>query len=115
MNENKAIEILNHFDMQVSAKADGAYQTNIGKVACMVAVKALSEIQEYRVIGTIEECKEAREKQQARKVNNKKPLRDFNDSIYDVKGDCPNCKNNLLLSIHTRYCSECSQKLDWKE
>lgn len=61
MTENEAIEVLNNFDMQVSAKADGAYQSTIGEMACGVAVKALSEIQQYRAIGTIEKCREARE------------------------------------------------------
>lgn len=67
MTENEAIEVLNNFDMQVSAKADGAYQSTIGEMACKVAVKVLAEIQQYRAIGTIEECQEARERQRAKK------------------------------------------------
>lgn len=67
MTENEAIEALNNFDMQVSAKADGAYQTTIGEMACKVAVKALTEIQQYRVIGTVEECREAMGGQRAKK------------------------------------------------
>lgn len=47
MTENEAIEILKDFDKQVSAKADGAYQTNIGKMACNVAIKALEEVQRW--------------------------------------------------------------------
>lgn len=67
MTENEAIEVLNNFDMQVSAKADGAYQTTIGEMACKVAVKALTEIKQYRAIGTVEEYREAMEKQKLKK------------------------------------------------
>lgn len=50
MNEQEAIEILKDFDKQVSAKADGAYQSTIGKMACEAAIAALEEIQRYRAI-----------------------------------------------------------------
>ena len=90
MRENEAIEVLKDFGKQVSVKADGAYQSTIGKKACDVAIKALEEVQqyrkrgvtlesaldnmcdlaaaenlieEYRAIGTPEECRAAMEKQ----------------------------------------------------
>lgn len=65
MTESEAIRVLKDFDAQVTAKADGAYQTNIGKMACDAAIKALEEVQQYRQIGTVEECREAVEKQTA--------------------------------------------------
>lgn len=114
MTENEAIEVLNNFDMQVSAKADGAYQSTIGGMACKIAVKALSEIQQYRAIGMVEECKEARERQRAKKVNNRKMLRDFNKIPYAVRGDCPNCGSVGLLSVNTDYCNACGQHLSWE-
>ena len=61
MNENEAIEVLKDFDKQVTAKADGAYQTDAGKMACDTAIKALVEVQRYRQIGTVEECRAAKE------------------------------------------------------
>ena len=61
MNENEAIEVLKDFDKQVTAKADGAYQTDAGKMACDTAIKALEEVQQYRQIGTVEECRAAKE------------------------------------------------------
>jgi len=57
MTENEAIEVLKDFDKQVAAKADGAYQSTIGKMACKVAVTALEEIQQYRALETAEELK----------------------------------------------------------
>lgn len=50
MTENEAIEVLKDFGKQVSAKADGAYQSTIGEKACDIAIKALKEIQKYRKI-----------------------------------------------------------------
>ncbi len=59
MTESEVIRVLKDFDAQVTAKADGAYQTNIGKMACDAAIKALEEVQQYRTIGTVEELKAA--------------------------------------------------------
>lgn len=87
MNENEAIEVLKDFDKQVTAKADGAYQTDVGKMACDTAIKALEEVQRYRKIGTVEECRAAREKQTA-----KRP--DYEGDGYDY---CPNCGQKIRL------------------
>ena len=56
MTEQEAVEILKDFDKQVSVKADGAYQSTIGEMACKVAINALEEIQQYRAIGAAEEA-----------------------------------------------------------
>lgn len=61
MKMNEAIEVLSDFDKQVSAKADGAYQSTIGEMACKVAINALEEIQQYRKIGTVKEVMELKE------------------------------------------------------
>lgn len=74
----------------------------------------LLEYAEYAKIGTVEECREARERQRAKKVSNRKLLRDLNGNPYSVRGDCPNCGKIGLLS-NTEYCNACGQKLDWSE
>ena len=79
-----------------------------------MAIKALEEIQQYRAIGTVEECREARERQRAKKVSNRELIKDFNGNPYTVRGDCPNCGNVNLVSS-ANYCNICSQKLDWSE
>lgn len=45
MTEKETIEILADFDLQVAAKADGAYQSTIGKMACDIAISALEEME----------------------------------------------------------------------
>lgn len=80
-----------------------------------MAIKALEEIQQYRAIGTVEECREARERQRGKKVSNRTLLRDLNGNPYTVRGDCPNCGSINLVSTNTDYCNVCGQKLDWSD
>lgn len=107
MTENEAIEVLNNFDMQVSAKADGAYQTTIGEMACKVAVKALTEIQQYRAIGTVGECREAMEMQKKKKPNLVTPCKSVNYYQYPACGE--------LVSMNENFCNNCGQALYWEE
>lgn len=71
-----------------------------------MAIKALEEIQQYRAIGAVEECREAREKQIP-----KKPI---HDGLYA----CPNCHTSMLqgtFEARGKCCKECGQVLDWSE
>ena len=106
MTENEAIEVLNNFDMQVSAKADGAYQSTIGKNACRVAVDALKEIQQYRAIGTVEECRKARDRQRGKKYKTIEPCKTI--TYYQ----CPCC--NGFLYINENFCGEYGQAILWE-
>lgn len=63
MTPEEAIEILKDFEKQVAAKAGGAYQSTIGNMACKFAIEAIKEVQQYREIGTVEECRDARNMQ----------------------------------------------------
>lgn len=56
---------------------------------CNVCISTLEEIQKYRAIGTVEECWEARERQNPRKP---KLYGDFEDG----KLICPNCEEDLM-------------------
>ncbi len=124
MTENEAIEELREqietaesmisFNMDFEPKHDNSVLENKIKTA-KIAISALEEIQQYRAIGTVEECRKARERQMRKKVNNRKLLRDFNKTPYSVRGDCPNCGSVGLLSMNTDYCNACGQKLDWSE
>lgn len=49
------------------------------------------------------------------KVKRRRILYDFNDKPYAIKGDCPRCGNEQLVSISEQYCPKCGQKLDWSE
>lgn len=66
------------------------------------AIKALKEIQQYRKIGTVEECREAVEKQKP-----KKPvLRNDNGKL---RKSCPVC--GCFFSPLSRSCPKCGQAI----
>lgn len=66
-------------------------------------------IEEYRTIGTPEECRVAVEKQTAKKVKSISPVKD-GDSYVGLIGRCPCCGD--ILEEDTVYC-DCGQRLDW--
>lgn len=71
------------------------------------AVKALSEIQQYRAIGTVGECREAIEMQKKKKPNLVTPCKSVN--YYQ----CPVCRE--LVSMNENFCNNCGQALYWEE
>ena len=103
MNEQEAIEdLMRH--RQGSAREVERLK-NAGRdfshfQACVdsldIAIKALEEIQQYRALGTVEELREAREKQTA-----------ISRVIIEGKYFCPKCHN---LMPYPGYCG-CGQKL----
>mgnify|MGYP001622998497 FL=1 len=66
-----------------------------------MAITALKEIQQYRKIGTVEECHEAREKQKAKRPKH----------IWDGTTECPECAKRLLR--HYDFCPDCGQAIQW--
>lgn len=80
MTENEAIERLEcmRLFMQINDKASESKFLEEDYIANKMAIKALEEVQQYRAIGTVEECRKAMRKPPAKKVNNRKLLRDFN-------------------------------------
>lgn len=130
MTENEAIIQLN-FDMemirfnpstgesltleQIKAHNEDNYKTYL---ADELAITALLEIQQYRVIGTIEEFKALKEKSVA-----KKPIySDFDDNgddeIIPYKAICPVCGNEFEFGSwneeENHHCS-CGQRINWVE
>ena len=79
------------------------------KDAAVVAIKALKEIQQYREIGTVEECREAVEKQKAKKSI------DYDEDLGYFK--CPSCGCVIMADefLDHKYCLNCGQKLEWEE
>lgn len=106
MTESEAIEVLTDRHTSIgTTKCDDVAWRKL-KPAIDIAVNALEEIQQYRAIGTVEECQEAREKQIP-----KKPI---NDGLYA----CPNCHTIMLqgaFEAKGKCCKECGQVLDWSE
>lgn len=72
-----------------------------------MAIKALEEVQKYRAIGTLEECRAAVKKQ-----TDEKPtavLGTFGGTDYE----CKNCGSDVCYG--DEYCRWCGQKLDWED
>ncbi len=73
------------------------------------AAEALKEIKKYRAIGTVWECREAREKQ-----TKKKPVK--NEYNHDC---CPNCGwivyQQQYGGRYLPHCENCGQAIDWSD
>lgn len=97
MTENEAIEELK-YDCNELGKAipcDTSWGESFENAYAM-AINALEEVQQYRQIGTVEECRAAMEKQTA-----------IPREIIEGKYFCPKCHN---LAPYQMYCG-CGQKL----
>jgi len=83
--------------------------------ACYKEGAEMNLLEQYRTIGTVEECRRARERQQVKKPINMKGLKDFSERIYSFQGNCPTCGAEKLLSVNAAYCPRCGQAIDWNE
>lgn len=113
MTENEAIaRIIDHFDVH---HHDNRPHPLLDEAVDM-AIKALEEVQQYRKIGTVEECRAWKEKQNAKKIISF----DYNNGT--VNYGCPVCKRKIISKIDGKwcggtfneYCDRCGQKLDWR-
>lgn len=99
MTENEAsktIEALSDFNKQVTAKADGAYQSTVGKIACNMAIQAL-------------------EKQIPKKPNLEGDGYADGLLVYDT-WICPCCEKHYEVDYDEYdYCPNCGQAIDWSE
>lgn len=73
--------------------------------------KQCEEVDAYREIGTLEEVKDAMERQQAKKPNNV----EAEGYRYTKTYRCPTCGVNFSGTGMANYCYHCGQKLDWEE
>lgn len=110
MTEQEAKLIL---DVRIS-RFDHAGDVN---EALEIAKQALEEIQQYREIGSLEECREAAEKQKAKRPTIQKER--FSSNTYN----CPTCGNRLINrdiagwygGKRYKFCHECGQSIQWDE
>lgn len=111
MTENEAIEeIMGWTCALLRMGSECTFET---ADAQEMAIKALEEIQQYRKIGTVEECREAVEKQKP-----KKPIDRFTGNEWTC--ECPVCRGitDMPYEVDVRciqYCGWCGQRLDWEE
>lgn len=79
-------------------------------------MKIVNELEDYQEIGTVEECRSAVEKQTAKKptpIDYEKYMGVIENAKF-LRGAywCPNC-NHVVKS--GTFCSNCGQKLDWRD
>ena len=79
------------------------------------------ELERYRKIGTVKECKEAVARRKPKKVKRQTdPL-----SAYYHEEECPHCGKELHVNVpgyrytyaigETNYCPYCGGAIDWSE
>lgn len=137
MTENEAIDELNT-SIDLAKMCTKNLERKREVQGYETAIKALKEIQQYREIGTVEECRAAVEKQTAKrpvlKNGESGMFVDYTDGHGEYKVAkwqdwvCPVCgwfvgqrynahRNGSKPHPHdqrkSKYCNECGQKLDW--
>ena len=106
MTKNEAIlRIKDHMEIHRLKEPRAIYIT----AALSMAITALKEIQQYLEIGTVEECREAVEKQKAK-------ILEFYGSREDGKLLCQNCGEDLwdLRECGFNNCPYCGQAILWE-
>lgn len=79
------------------------------------AIKALEEVQQYHQIGTVEECREAVEKQTAKKPDYEGDGFSDGQLVYDT-WICPCCGKHYEVDYDRYdYCPNCGQRIDWRD
>ena len=119
MTENEAIR-----DLQYLIEEYSAYPPETGVSATVgslqYCITALKEIQQYREIGTVEECREAVEKQKPKAPKDSlkiEPVIDENGAYVDADTTvyilCPNCGEMVGIDENVdKFCRECGQAID---
>ena len=113
MTEKEAIRILG--DTQLCSP--------LGQAAFR-AIECIKELQQYRTIGTVEECRNAVEKQKSKKVFIIAASKIVCKGSY-VFYKCPVCREQICSGFYyppldtylgeKQYCENCGQAIDWSE
>lgn len=108
MTEQEAIKVLTDKHTNITTDICDGEEWKKLKPARELAVSALEEIQQYREIGTVEECRIARK----RWIKIKPKNMHRTQYMWNV-GYCPNC-NKRITSLLI-FCPDCGQKLHWSD
>lgn len=105
MTENEEIKkVINGLNFLKEKLYNGIYADRLDCID--YAISALKEVQQYREIGTVEECREAVEKQKP-----KKPRDIEYDYSYFI---CPTCGEGIYVSDNFeshKFCLNCGQAI----
>ena len=86
------------------------------KEALLMAVQSIREVQQYREIGTVEECREAVEKQKVKKPIKQKGLcfkkSRSGEEQHEIILICPLCGG---MELKMGYPCKCGQVIQWDE
>lgn len=114
MKENEEIKkVINGLNFLKEKLYNGIYADRLDCID--YAISGLKEIQQYREIGTVEECRKAVEKQKAKEIVCE------NDSVFSNGfshyriGRCPMCDRYYNSNDEVNYCSKCGQAIQWDE
>ena len=91
------------------------FQVNMASM-CRDIIPKLEKLAEYEKIGTVDECREAMEKQRAKKPNIwGDGVGDDGETIYDMY-DCPNCGESYEIDYDNyKHCPKCGQAIDRRD
>ena len=121
MDIQKAIDTLNHLVLCGSCTT-GPCKDCDRKNAKDTAIQGLKELQQYRQIGTVDECRAAREKQMPkeplkREVGGERLRREFlccpicGKRLFDIA--YLNGKKDHITGKKSKFCPDCGQVLKW--
>lgn len=114
MDCKEVIEVINNHERYVGVKyvngVEEAYVTPYFEKALDTAISAMQELQEYKQLGTLEEVREAVEKQRAKKPKNV----ETEGYRYTETYRCPTCGGNFSGTGIADYCYHCGQRLNWE-
>lgn len=126
MTENEAIDFLEDEINGLKEQRDGV----IGEIAEKVfweingkeristfrtIIGFITELKQYREIGTVEECREAVEKQKAKRPDYEGDGYADGYMVYDT-WICPNCGKEYEVDYDDyKYCPNCGQAIKWDE
>ena len=103
MTEKEAIKLLNESYIVDYEGDTDRHRINLEKFL----ISTLEEIQQYREIGTVEECREAVEKQKPKKA------RFYSWSLNCL--DCGQLVGNRIFKWENNFCRNCGRAIDWSE
>lgn len=114
MTENEAIDELNT-SIDLAKMCTENLERKREVQGYETAIKALEEIQQYRAIGTVEECRAAVEKQKPKKPDYEGDGYSDGHLVYDT-WICPCCGKHYEVDYDDYdFCPECGQCIDWSD